>query len=275
MSHRKSRGSTAPALTLAQFNAAVDAVQQAVGDLDEGQHCGEAKPPTNRRPCASVGEAKRFYAEVEAQMYAAGRPLPPDPFAAKYGEWWDPTLRPYAKKWNWWKWWKKWLRWSERERARLMMDAGTPQGVASKGMSKIDQAIMVKRKHPDWTAARIADEVGCKPSNLSQSSRWDAAVKACEDAARQGFHREGKDRRAKDRDRRGKDRRGTDRGRDMDQYADGRREPVPMVLCESKGCGDPADRDSAGQLLEHDGKPRCRECWEQLCAQRTPAKGRP
>jgi hypothetical protein len=127
MSHRKSRGSTAPALTLAQFNAAVDAVQQAVGDLDEGQHVGKAVRPANRRPCASDGEAKRLYSQLEGLVYEGGQPPPPDPFAAEYGEWWDPTLRAYAK-WNWWKWCKEWRRWAERVRARLTAAEGASKG---------------------------------------------------------------------------------------------------------------------------------------------------
>jgi hypothetical protein len=104
MSHRNSWGSPAPAL--ARFNAAVDAVQQAVGDLDEG------------RAGSSIGAAKRLYSQLEGLIGEAGHPPPPDPFAAEHGEWWDRTLRAYAR-WDWWKWWREWQRWAERVRARL------------------------------------------------------------------------------------------------------------------------------------------------------------
>ena len=76
------------------FNAAVDAVQQAVGDLDEGQHVAKAIPPVGCQPCASIGEAKNLYSQLERLAGEAGQPPPPDPFAAEYGEWWDPTCRP-------------------------------------------------------------------------------------------------------------------------------------------------------------------------------------
>ncbi len=129
MSRPKSRGSSATVLTLLQFNAAVDAVQQAVGDLDEGQHCGEAIRPQKRQPCASIDEAKNLYSQLDRLADEAGQPLPPDPFAAEYGDWWEPTLRAQTK-WNWWEWWKEWRRWAERVRARLAAAEATG---ASKG----------------------------------------------------------------------------------------------------------------------------------------------
>jgi hypothetical protein len=129
--------------------------------------------------------------------------------------------------------------------------------------SKIDQAIGLRTKHPDWTAARIAKEVGCSLANLSQSRRWKSVEKAIADAAQKATHKEGRDRRARDRG-------GRHRGRDMDEYtASGteQRGPAKVLCCASKGCGDPADTDAHGRPLVYADKPRCRECWEELTAE--------
>jgi hypothetical protein len=125
-------------------------------------------------------------------------------------------------------------------------------------LDKITQAIALKQKHPDWTAKRIAGVVGCAPANLSQSPRWKMVNRAIKGVGQQASRREGEDRRAKARG-------GRHRGTDMDQYADnraGQPKLTPVLGCAS--CGDGADTDADGKPLVFDGKPCCRECWDEL-----------
>ena len=139
---------------------------------------------------------------------------------------------------------------------------GTPVPV-----DRITQAIAIKQKHPDWTAKRIAEAVGCSEPNLSQSPRWRTVVEAIREVGRQDARREGGD-------RRGKDRGGKHRGRNMSQYADEISELAPSgpaagSRCAS--CGDPAGTDADGKSLMHEGKPHCRCVWEELAGREAPS----
>lgn len=53
-----------------------------------------------------------------------------------------------------------------------------PHGERLTAPDKISHAMVILSKHPDWTARRIAEAVGCSPANLSQSPKWKAARKA-------------------------------------------------------------------------------------------------
>jgi hypothetical protein len=143
-------------------------------------------------------------------------------------------------------------------------------------VDKITQAIALKQKHPDWTAKRIAEAVGCSEPNLSQSPRWQFVVQAVRDAGRQEVRREGNDPRGKDRGgkrREGKDRKTAKRDHDMDDYADEAEEQARTASAawpKCASCDDPAGADSEGEPLTHDGKPRCSQCWTELSGWEAP-----
>jgi hypothetical protein len=114
---------------------------------------------------------------------------------------------------------------------------------------KLSLALAILYKHPDWSAARIAEEVGCAPANLSKQPKWRAAVKAIKGIGQENLRQAHRH-----------------RGHDMDEYRDdggsqrqGR--SAAVWLCS---CGDPAGMDPAGELLMHEGEPRCSECWAEL-----------
>lgn len=116
-------------------------------------------------------------------------------------------------------------------------------------LTKVDQALTVLRKHPEWTNKKIAEKVGCSAALLSQDRSWRTARAAIKDAGKETKHRSGRS-----------------RGRDMNAYEApdaGARGEVPS--CHS--CGDPAD--TRGQydpevLRGKDGRPRCKVCWLDL-----------
>ncbi len=114
-------------------------------------------------------------------------------------------------------------------------------------VGKLAKAIGVLSQHPDWSDRRIAKEVGCTGTYLSNQPKWRAARKAIKGIGQEVQHQ-------------------ADRhlGHDMDQYqADGAGDQSrPVLKCES--CGDPAGMDAAGRPLIHDGKPRCLDCWTEL-----------
>jgi hypothetical protein len=116
-------------------------------------------------------------------------------------------------------------------------------------IDKLSLALAMLRKHPDWSARRIAKEVGCSASYLSQQPVWQAAVKAIKGLGQEGRQRSGRH-----------------RGHDMDQYQESNEHlPAKMAsLTPECECGDPAEEDSAGRPLVYEGKPRCRECWAEL-----------
>jgi hypothetical protein len=117
-------------------------------------------------------------------------------------------------------------------------------------VDKITQAIGLKTKHPEWTNSKVAKAVGCSPSNLSQSPKYQAVCKGIQQLGKANRPHADKN-----------------RGPDMDQYADsGGEQPglTTTLMCASEGCGGPAGTDADGKPLTHEGKPRCLECWTEL-----------
>src|SRR5262249_4528143 len=126
------------------------------------------------------------------------------------------------------------------------------EGADTKGAKragKLEMALAVLATHPGWSDRRIAAQVGCSGAYLSKQEKWRAARSAIKGVGQEDKHRAGQN-----------------RGTVMDQYADrssGSPKLAP-VLCASKGCGDLAGRDADGNLLMHQGEPRCPECWGEL-----------
>lgn len=114
---------------------------------------------------------------------------------------------------------------------------------ATEAVNRVDIALALLLKHPEWSDKHIATKAGCSPANLSQSKRYRDAREATRQA--------GKD---------GKPTSPRHRGRDMDEYAaPSAEDDRPACMC-----GDPSDVDSRGRPLVADGRPRCRGCWAGL-----------
>jgi hypothetical protein len=115
---------------------------------------------------------------------------------------------------------------------------------------KLSLALATLCKHPDWSAARIAKEVGCSGPYLSKQPKWRAAVQAIKGVGQENLRKADRH-----------------RGHDMDEYqadAEDRSSASAGAGPKCASCGDPAGTDAAGKLLMHDGKPRCAECWTEL-----------
>jgi hypothetical protein len=134
----------------------------------------------------------------------------------------------------------------EQEAGGLLLDRlqeePTPAG-------KLEQALAKLAMHPEWSDRKIAQEVGCSGPYLSKQPKWRAARAAIKGVGQEDKHRAAKH-----------------HGHDMDQYPDDAEDrystgqsPVPKCLC-----GDQAETDATGKPLMHEGKPRCRECWDEL-----------
>jgi hypothetical protein len=146
---------------------------------------------------------------------------------------------------------------SEPTTETTTVEATEEQPDRSRALSKVDQAVLLAMKHPDWSPTKIADEVGCTLANLSQSRRWQTVMEAREAAGQGKDLREGNDARARDHG-------GRHRGANMDEYADrGTEGPGAATMPPCASCGDPAGTDSEGRLLVHEGKPRCLACWSE------------
>jgi hypothetical protein len=103
---------------------------------------------------------------------------------------------------------------TEAAGARLQEQGGgtAPPKPSAEPTDKISLALAILRKHPEWSDRKVAETVGCTPSNLSQSKAWKAARKAIRGIGEEGIRRGGK--------HRARDNSNKNRGRDMDQYAD-------------------------------------------------------
>jgi hypothetical protein len=150
--------------------------------------------------------------------------------------------------------------------AVLARTAGPPSAAVQSAstppvIDKISQAIALKQKHPDWSAKRIAHEVGCSEANLSQSKRWQVVAQAVRQTGAADAISAKLDRRAKDSG-------GRYRGKDMDEYASGAgSDQSGISICtKCASCGDPAGEDADGRPLTHQDKPRCKDCWKELIA---------
>ena len=147
----------------------------------------------------------------------------------------------------------EWLR--AALKARDLQDKHAPAPAAgefSPRKDKLSLALGVLAVHPQWSARRIAREVGCSGAYLSSCSKWRAAREAIKGIGQEGQHKAP-----------------WHRGHDMDEYAaDAEGQPpagqAAGPVCASKGCGDPAGVDAAGKPLLHAGKPYRPECWAEM-----------
>jgi hypothetical protein len=131
--------------------------------------------------------------------------------------------------------------WFETGSAALL---STPQ---EKSSNTRERALVLLFRHPDWTDKKIASEVGCSGSYLSQQPMWRAARTSIQGMGQEGKHRAGRH-----------------LGHNMDQYQDGRPPTSQASGMSCASCTDPAGTDNRGRTLTRKGKSYCLECWSEL-----------